>query len=584
MTVKKNIASNHLIIILICCYLLILTVISTIACYFSYQRSKVEILTEIDMMQVQAAEEYGNLTDQFWEFYMPIFENGNQYYHVLQNYFVSGDKDELSPLDKLNLSTLLSQIAIRDNRVQWVAAWSPARSVNYIYYTEQRTLQTFADDFPYMEQILQKTKPMEIYSEKQFETKGTVYSTLAIAGGLPAGMGDGSLIVGYNLSRLNQICQNNKPADSLQFNIMSDGKQIFSSGALSLSAQDIPQPGNSVIKKLSGHRYYLHSYLQPTNGSIITYSLRWSELLKLSHKNTPLILLVVLILFVLSVFLYFLIIRIISHEVGIIRDGLDKIGQKQFDARITGPFFQNSFADIAESINDMAQSLKENIDRAYFYELKQKEAELQELQAKFNPHFLYNSLELFRARCYQNQDPETAELIAQTASIFRGFIGSRTFIPIHEELAFSKRYLALFCARFDDETQILYDIDTEVLQYGIIRNVFQPLIENYFSHGYDAERDDNYLLFRGYIKDEETIVFEVSDNGLGICPEKLAQLNASLHEPITNEKESYGLKNLHQRLKLFYGDEYGLTIHSNKEQGITIIMVIKRLLCSEPNS
>lgn len=578
MTVKKFISSNHLISLLITCYLLILTVISTVACYFSYQRSKTELLRSLDMVQLQAAEEYGSLTDQFWEYYMPVFENGNQYYPVLQRYFISSVDGELSPLDKFQLSGLLSSISLRDNRVQWVAAWSPSRSVNYIYYTEQGTLQILKDDFPHLAQLQKKTKAMEIYSEGSQDGRG---STLAIAGGLPLGMGKGSIIVGLSLSKLNQICRNNSPAETLQFDIIADGMRIFSSGNRPVTAQDIPQPGTSSIRTLSGRRCYLSTYGQPSNGATVTYSLRLSELLKLSHENTPLILLIVLVLVALSVLLYVLLIRTISHEVSIIRDGLDKIGQKQFDFRITGPFFQNSFADIADSINEMTQSLKENIDRAYFYELKQKEAELQELQAKFNPHFLYNSLELFRSRCYQNNDPETAELIAQTASIFRGFIGSRTFIPIQEELAFSKRYLTLFRARFDDDTQILYDIDTEVLQYGIIRNVFQPLIENYFSHGYDAERDDNYILFRGYLQGEDSIVFEVADNGLGITAEELEQLNARLHEPITSEKESYGLKNLHQRLRLFYGAGYGLTIYSNPDQGITVKMVIKRQKCSD---
>lgn len=584
MTEKKLFSSNHLLILLISGYLLILTVVSTAACYFSYQRSKVELLTELDMMQLQAAEEYKNLTDQFWAYYMPIFENSNQYYPVLQSYFTSGSGKELPPLDKFNLSQLLSQIALRDNRVQWVAVWSPSRSVNYIYHTEQRTLQILKEDFPYLERLKNKTNAMEIYGEQPDHPAEGAWTTLAIAGGLPPGMGKGSIIVGCSLAKLNQLCQNNSAAKSLQFDIIADGNQIFSSGNRPVTNQDLPLPGQSGIRKLSGRWYYLSTYVHPSNGASITYSLRWSELMRLSHKNTPSILFMILILVLLSCLLYVLLIRTISHEVGMIRSGLDKIGQKQFDSRITGPFFQNSFADIAESINEMAQSLKENIDRAYFYELKQKEAELQELQAKFNPHFLYNSLELFRARCYQNNDPETAELIAQTASIFRGFIGSRTFIPIQEELAFSKRYLTLFRARFDDDTQVLYDIDTEVLQYGIIRNVFQPLIENYFSHGYDAKRDDNMILFRGFIKDENSILFEVRDNGTGIAPDELEQLNAGLHEPISNEKESYGLKNLHQRLSLFYGPGYGLTICNNPDQGVTVQLTIKKLKCGGNDS
>ena len=79
--------------------------------------------------------------------------------------------------------------------------------------------------------------------------------------------------------------------------------------------------------------------------------------------------------------------------------------------------------------------------------------------------------------------------------------------------------------------QILYDIDKEVLQYGIIRNVLQPLIENYFAHGFDPSRQDNILQFRGYIRDEDTYVLTVEDNGFGMEEDALQTLNAPLQEP-----------------------------------------------------
>ncbi|MFR6274288.1 MAG: sensor histidine kinase [Blautia sp.] len=260
------------------------------------------------------------------------------------------------------------------------------------------------------------------------------------------------------------------------------------------------------------------------------------------------------------------------------------MGENHLECRIEGEFHQVGFSEIAASINAMAASLKENIDRAYYYELKQKEAELQELQAKFNPHFLYNSLELFCARCYQNGDEDTAELIAQTSAIFRGFIGSATFIPIREELAFSKRYLKLFSARYGDAVHIQYDFDSEVLEYGIVRNVFQPLVENYFVHGIDPSREDNHLCFHGYIQDEDLICITVEDNGLGMQKEKLEELNQRLQEPIQTETESYGLKNLHQRLRLFYGPPCGLELLPNEEGGIVIRILIRRMTCAEKDS
>ena len=313
-----------------------------------------------------------------------------------------------------------------------------------------------------------------------------------------------------------------------------------------------------------------------TRGGTVYYTIDWKELFLKSNASTPQLLTAILQLSALSILVLCLVMRTIQREARRIRDGLDALGQNQLDYRIGGNFYQAAFADIAHSINKMAESLKENIDKAYYYQLKHKEAEMQELQAKFNPHFLYNSLDVFRARCYENGDDETAELIAQTASVFRGFIGAQTFIPLQQELAFSQRYLAIYRARHNDAMQILYDIDKEVLQYGIIRNVLQPLIENYFAHGFDPSRQDNILQFRGYIRDEDTYVLTVEDNGFGMEEDALQALNAHLQEPIATEQESYGLKNLHQRIQLYYGPKCGLVIRKNPTGGLIAELCVLR--------
>ena len=273
----------------------------------------------------------------------------------------------------------------------------------------------------------------------------------------------------------------------------------------------------------------------------------------------------------------------ISKEVSVIRDGLNEIGENNLDYQIPAHFNQSGLLEIAQSINRMTMSLKENINRAYYYELKQREAELSELQSKFNPHFLYNTLEMLRSRCYQNRDEATADLITQLSAIFRGFIGARTFVPLTEELTFSKHYLALFGARYEDKVKIQYDFDRDILKYGIIRNLFQPLIENYFVHGFDTSNEENYILFKGKSLDEERIILTVEDNGSGMTATEMAELNDKLHEPIQMDTESYGLKNLHQRLQLFYGEDYGLTIYPNPNgnKGLSIQIIARKMTCEE---
>lgn len=562
-------------------YWIILILTSLFVCALSYEQKKSEILTDVNIRLTQVGNAYQNLTEQFWESYLPIFENRTTSYLLLRDYFAVPDDDGLTPVELHDISNVLAQIVVRDDRIQWIAAYSSVRKVNYIYYAASQTgtgvgiMEALPDDFPYMEQMQQKNNLMEIYGEIESE-RSQLRNTIAVAGGTPA-LTKGVLLFGYGISQIQQFAEENLPLESLQFEIISnEGRLLYHSGEEHIELpEEIFQAGSGVFQTDTGKWYAMVDPFT-TRGGTVYYTIDWKELFLKSNASTPQLLTAILQLSALSILVLCLVMRTIQREARRIRDGLDALGQNQLDYRIGGNFYQAAFADIAHSINKMAESLKENIDKAYYYQLKHKEAEMQELQAKFNPHFLYNSLDVFRARCYENGDDETAELIAQTASVFRGFIGAQTFIPLQQELAFSQRYLAIYRARHNDAMQILYDIDKEVLQYGIIRNVLQPLIENYFAHGFDPSRQDNILQFRGYIRDEDTYVLTVEDNGFGMEEDALQALNAHLQEPIATEQESYGLKNLHQRIQLYYGPKCGLVIRKNPTGGLIAELCVLR--------
>ena len=560
--------------VLIAVYVCVICIVSYIACYFAYEQRQGELLADLNMTLLRVSTEYGNVTQNFWSIYLPIFERDAEESYALQRYYT--ETEELQPFDKYELVSLLKQMSTRDNCIQWLALYTGNREDNYIYFTGQNTLQVMDHDFPYRSELENKQDRMEIYGKKSFTSNYGNYTGIAIAGGTPYNT-EGALLVGFDISSLENICSHSNDFTTLQFDIVQDGISLYTSGAEAYIPEGLPQRGgNAVLSDESGRRY-VQMDASGSHLANIYYSVDWQELSRLSHRNTPLILGIVVLLVIFSAFLYAVLLRMLYREVDVIRDGLENIGQNNLDYRIKGAFRQNGFQEIADSINAMTQSLQENVQRAYEYELKQKDAEMQELQAKFNPHFLYNSLDMFRARCYQNGDEETADLIAQTAAIFRGFIGSRTFVPLREELAFSKRYLTLFRARYGEIVQVLYDIDSEVLEYGVVRNIFQPLIENYFVHGIDTTRDDNYIRFRGQIRDEKTILITVEDNGAGMANEELEELNRRLQEPIATEKESYGLKNLHQRLRLFYGPPCGLMMYSRADGGQRIELVVGRV-------
>ena len=576
----KGIFQNKVMLTLICCYIVIIAAVTGLACRIAYSQRQGELLFGLDMTLVRAVNEYENLTSDFWNIYIPMFETDLRTQSVLREYFSGSPVSDLTAPQKMELAEALRQMAARDDSVRWVAVISGQRAVNYAWFTEQNTLQPLGEDFPYWEDLSERQDVMEVYGERTVTVLGEEIDCITMTGGMPGSVGEGTLMVGFDTDMLERICRSDSAFETLQFDIMLEGECLFTTGSEPYLPEGLPDKGEGgILKTAEGTKRYVQVSADTTRWVRIYYSMEWNELSRLSHRMTGPMLLGVAALVAFSLAIYVVMLHMLNREMNTIRHGLAQIGENHLESRIEGTFYQVGFSEIASSINAMAASLKENIDRAYYYELKQKEAELQELQAKFNPHFLYNSLELFCARCYQNGDEDTAELIAQTAAIFRGFIGSATFIPIRDELAFTRRYLKLFRARYADAVQIQYDFDSEVLDYGIVRNVLQPLVENYFVHGINPARNDNCLCFHGHILNEELIRITVEDNGLGMREEELDRLNRQLHEPIATEKESYGLKNLHQRLRLFYGEPCGLELLQNADGGIIIQLLIRRMPC-----
>ena len=582
---RTNLSNNKLFLLLSAFYITVLMLIGSIACFFAYTQKKEEIFNQLNKTFLQLQREYTDIMDNFWKLYMPIFEDDDHAHSMLSYYFSLESTDGLTPLERQELSKIVQKMLIQDDRVQWIALYSDNRDTNYILFNTGTNLQALPGDFPYYDAMKKKLKQMELYGMYPINSNTATVKTFAICGSTPAYMGKGKILAGYSVLPFEQICQENRhPITSLSYQLNYNQELLFNSldnyenGPISLPHETY----QGIQYTDSKQRLFVNSKICANKDSLLSCQASWWEIFIASHQNTPAILLIVFTFALISFVIYAYMLHYISKEVNVIQHGLDYISANHLDYRITTKFKQSGLPEIANAVNQMTHRLQENINRAYHYEIKQKDAELAELQAKFNPHFLYNALEMIRSRCYQNQDIEAAELITQLSAIFRGFIGSKTFIPLQEELAFSKRYLSLFSAIYGDLVQIRYDFDTEVLAYGIIRNVFQPLIENYFVHGFDASSgDNNYIYFRGKSIDDKTMVLSVEDNGCGMSDLELEKLNAGLHLPVELSAESYGLKNLHQRLQLFYGKGSGLTITRNNEKGLCIKMTVFKLTCSE---
>jgi two-component system sensor histidine kinase YesM len=140
--------------------------------------------------------------------------------------------------------------------------------------------------------------------------------------------------------------------------------------------------------------------------------------------------------------------------------------------------------------------------------------------------------------------------------------------------------LNLFSIRYASRLDFDIDVDAEVLAYGIPKNLLQPIIENYFVHGIHLDRDDNAFSIRGYARDGD-IVFEFEDNGRGMTEARLQEIRRRLEEDDAKGTESYGLTNVNERIRLVYGQGYGLRFESGERGRTKVEARIRALTCEQ---
>lgn len=200
------------------------------------------------------------------------------------------------------------------------------------------------------------------------------------------------------------------------------------------------------------------------------------------------------------------------------------------------------------------------------------------LQTQINPHFLYNTLETINWMAYNmsNSENPVSKSLINLASFFRNTLTSGYFVSIENEIKYTNEYVNILALRYGDLFDIEWDIDESILSYTIIKICLQPIIENAVYHGIKQKNDKGLIKIKG-LCDDNNIILIVSDDGIGIEKDALDELNKTLSETsFTNEKSHIGLSNVNQRIKIIFGDSYGIHIESTVGVGTDVYVTIPK--------
>ncbi|MBQ8813148.1 MAG: histidine kinase [Lachnospiraceae bacterium] len=256
----------------------------------------------------------------------------------------------------------------------------------------------------------------------------------------------------------------------------------------------------------------------------------------------------------------------ITHFLAKMNDELDTIL-----AESSGNMIEDSdFQGIEKRIRKLIFSTKEYYSMIEQYETEKNRLELELLQMRLNPHFLYNTL---TSICYQVKERDLRQRIESLIRYYRIVLSKgHLVIRIEEEIAMIREYLSLEIFAYQMQNVSYYfDVDERVKEYTIIKHLLQPIVENALEHGVRANEAGGIIRIKACLEGED-IVFEISDNGIGMTKEQIKHI---LTEPTRDgQNGGYGLYNVQQRIETYYGSEYGLDFKSSPGDGTCVTLRI----------
>lgn len=231
---------------------------------------------------------------------------------------------------------------------------------------------------------------------------------------------------------------------------------------------------------------------------------------------------------------------------------------------------------LGQTIRFMVEQMQKLMDDIVREQEEKRKNELDALQSQINPHFLYNTLDSIVWMVESERYEEAISMVTALANLFRISLSKgKNIITIAEEFQHAQNYSNIQKVRFKNKFQVSFLLDENIKNYLTIKLIIQPLLENAIYYGMEAMDGDGEILVNGYEKDGD-IYIEVVDNGIGMPPEQVERLLTG-EQSERKRGSGIGLRNVNQRIKLYFGEQYGLHIKSEPDVGtkITIHLPMK---------
>ena len=225
---------------------------------------------------------------------------------------------------------------------------------------------------------------------------------------------------------------------------------------------------------------------------------------------------------------------------------------------------------LSDSLNAMIDKINELLDQVTTEQIRLRKAEFELLQAQINPHFLYNTLDTIVWLAEAGDQKRVVSMVGNLSDFFRTSLNQgKDIISIREELAHVRSYLEIQQVRYQDILRYEITVPEDLYEYKIPKITIQPLVENALYHGIKNKRGQGTITITGE-RSENGFVLYVRDNGIGMTQERLNEVRAGIQKLSYPGKEIYGLYNVNERIRLNFGETYGISIESTYGEGTCV--------------
>ena len=227
---------------------------------------------------------------------------------------------------------------------------------------------------------------------------------------------------------------------------------------------------------------------------------------------------------------------------------------------------------LGKSVQDMKFRIKGLMQDIVSEHEEKRKSEFDSLQAQINPHFLYNTLDIIVWQIENEKQSEAVHTVTALARFFRLSLGKgKNIVTVRDEIDHVKNYLMIQHMRFKNKFDYEFDIAEDVLELPSLKLMLQPLVENAIYHGMEFMDGDGMIMVKAW-REEDELYLSVADNGLGMTEDKVEMILTGKSTSGNGRGSGIGVKNVNERIKLYFGEAYGLTIDSEPDEGTTVII------------